>query len=159
MLLQKQGSGGGHTQFTVTNVNSHSLGVVGVDAATRSRVNRIIIPKITPLPHAKSKKFKTFKENQKNVKVTVLEGESEVPDACVEVGTCVIRDLPPNLPAGWPVDVRYSYQENGRLKVSAKLVGHGARVTAEFIRDNSLSDDDLLLWGQVLANEAERNKD
>lgn len=159
MLLQKQGSGGGHTQFTVTNVNSHSLGVVGVNAETRSRVNRIIIPKNTPLPHAKSKRFKTFKDSQQNVKVTVLEGESEMPDACIEVGTCVIRDLPPNLPAGWPVEVRYSYQENGRLTVSAKLVGHGAKVTAEFVRDNSLSDDDLLLWGQVLADEAARNND
>jgi molecular chaperone DnaK len=159
MLLQKQGTGGGHTQFTVTNVNSHSLGVVGVNAETSSRVNRIIIPKNTPLPHSKSKRFKTFKESQQNVKVTVLEGESEVPDACIEVGTCVIRDLPPNLPAGWPVEVRYAYQENGRLKVTAKLIGHGARVTAEFIRDNSLSDDDLLLWGQVLADEAERNNE
>ncbi|OYV82676.1 MAG: hypothetical protein B7Z73_16900, partial [Planctomycetia bacterium 21-64-5] len=157
MLLQKEGAGGGHTQFTVTNVNSHSLGIVGVDAATRSRVNRIIIRKNTPLPHAKSKKFKTFKADQSNVKITVLEGESEVPDACIEVGTCVIRDLPPNLPAGWPVEVRYSYQENGRLKVSAKLVGHGAQVTADFIRDNSLTDDDLLLWGQVLADEAAKN--
>lgn len=159
MLLQKPGSGVGHTQFSVTNVNSHSLGVVGVNAETRSRVNRIIIRKNTPLPHSRSKRFKTFKANQANVKVTVLEGESEMPDACIEVGTCVIRDLPPNLPAGWPVEVRYSYQENGRLKVSAKLVGHGAKVTAEFVRDNSLSADDLLLWGQVLADEAERSKE
>lgn len=159
LLLQRQGSGGGHAQFTVTNVNSHSLGVVGVDGKTGSRVNRVIIPKNTPLPRSKTKRFKTFKANQVNVKVTVLEGESEVPDACIEVGTCVIRDLPPSLPGGWPVEVRYSYQENGRLQVSAKLVGHGARVTAEFIRDNSLSDDDLLLWGQALADEAARNTD
>jgi molecular chaperone DnaK len=159
MLLRKEGAGGGQTQFTVTDVNSHSLGVAGVDAATRSRVNRIIIRKNTPLPHSKSKKFKTFKADQSNVKITVLEGESEVPEACIEVGTCVIRDLPPNLPAGWPVEVRYSYQENGRLKVSAKLVGHGARVTADFIRDNSLTDDDLLLWGQAMAAEAARNND
>jgi molecular chaperone DnaK len=129
------------------------------EVETRSRVNRIIIRKNTPLPRSKPKKFKTFKANQSNLKVTVLEGESEVPDACIKVGTCVIRDLPPNLPAGWPVEVRYAYQENGRLKVSAKLVGHGAQVSAEFIRDNSLSDGDLLLWGQVLADEAAKNKD
>ncbi|HVC94320.1 MAG TPA: Hsp70 family protein [Pirellulales bacterium] len=156
MLLQKLGLGGGHTQFTVTNVNSHSLGVVGVNANTRSRVNRIIIPKNTALPHSQSKRFKTFKANQTNVKVTVLEGESELPEACIEVGTCVIRGLPPNLPAGWPIEVRYSYQENGRLQVAAKLLGHGTRVTAEFIRDNTLSDDDLLLWGQALAEEEQR---
>ncbi|HET6879302.1 MAG TPA: hypothetical protein VFI31_04075, partial [Pirellulales bacterium] len=67
-----------------------------------------------------------------------------------------IRDLPPNLPAGWPVEVRYTDQENGRLQVAAKLVGHEAQVTTEFIRDNSLSDDDLMLWGQCLSAEAMR---
>lgn len=154
VLLEKQGAGGGHTRFAVTNINSHSLGVVGVDPVTRDRVNRIIIAKNTSLPHTAARRFKTYKDGQNSVKVTVLEGESELPDACIEVGTCVIRNLPPKLPAGWPVEVRYSYQENGRLQVSAKLVGHEARVTTEFIRDNSLSDDDLMLWGQRLSAEA-----
>jgi molecular chaperone DnaK len=81
-----------------------------------------------------------------------------VPDACTEVGVCVIRDLPPNLPAGWPVEVRYAYQENGRLQVAARLVGHGAQVTTEFVRDNSLDDDDLMLWAECLAGEAKRQE-
>jgi molecular chaperone DnaK len=152
LVLRRQGSGGGHTQFSVTNINAHSLGVVGVKAKTGSRVNRIIIRKNTPLPRSKKRRFKTYKANQKSVKVTVLEGDTELPDECVEVGTCVISDLPPNLPAGWPVEVRYTYRENGRLHVSAKLIGDGAKVTAEFIRENSLSDNDLLLWSQVLAD-------
>ena len=156
LLMQTKAASGGQPQFTVTNVNSHSLGVVGVEAKSGARVNRIIIPKNTPLPHSKSRRFRTYKADQSNVKVAVLEGESESPESCIEVGVCVIRDLPPNLPAGWPVEVRYSYHENGRLHVSARLMGHGARVTAEFLRDNSLSDDDLMLWGQCLAEEAKR---
>jgi len=156
VMLQKQGAGGGHAQFAVTNVNSHSLGVVGIDPSSGDRVNRIIIAKNTPLPHTAARRFATAKEGQLNVKVTVLEGESELPDACIEVGTCVIRNLPPNLPAGWPIEVRYSYQENGRLQVAAKLGGQKARVATEFIRDNSLSDDDLMLWGECLAAAAQR---
>ena len=58
--------------------------------------------------------------------------------------------------AGWPVEVRYSYEENGRLQVDAKLLGHGAQVTTEFIRDNSLDNDDLMLWAECLAGEAKR---
>ncbi|MGH7136149.1 MAG: Hsp70 family protein [Pirellulales bacterium] len=157
LLMQKGGAGGGHAQFSVTNINSHSLGVVGIDPASGDRVNKIIIAKNTPLPHSAARRFRTFKAGQPNVKVTVVEGESELPDACIEVGACVIRDLPPNLPAGWPVEVRYTYQENGRLNVSAKLVGHEAKVTTEFVRDNSLSDGDLMLWGECLAAEAKRN--
>ncbi|HVX11414.1 MAG TPA: Hsp70 family protein [Pirellulales bacterium] len=156
LLLAKQGAGTGQTQFSVTNVNSHSLGVVGVDPLTGRRRNRIIIPKNTPLPHSASGRFKTFRANQPNVKITVMEGESDSPDGCTEVGLCVIQGLPPNLPAGWPVEVRYTYRENGRLQVSASLVGHAAHVTTEFVRDNTLSDDDLLLWAECLSAEAER---
>ena len=157
LLLQREGAGAGHTQFQVTNVNSHSLGLVGFDPTSGRTMNRIIIRKNTPLPHAASQRFKTSMDNQPNVEIRVVEGESELPDACTEVGTCVIHDLPPNLPAGWPVEVRYAYQENGRLQVAAKLLGHGNQVIAEFIRDNSLDDDDLLLWAECLDDEAERN--
>ncbi|HVC98800.1 MAG TPA: Hsp70 family protein [Pirellulales bacterium] len=156
LLLQRQGAGAGHTQFQVTNVNSHSLGVVGLDPISGRMLNRTIIRKNTPLPHAASQRFKTSMDNQPNVEVRVVEGESELPEACSKVGTCVIRDLPPNLPAGRPVEVRYAYQENGRLQVAAKLLGHSNRVIAEFIRDNSLDDDDLLLWAECLDDEAER---
>ncbi|HEV3003680.1 MAG TPA: Hsp70 family protein, partial [Pirellulales bacterium] len=158
LVLQKRGDGGGHATFSVTNINSHSLGIVGVDPATGRKLNRILIRKNTPLPCSKTGRFKTSTANQTSVKICVLEGESEVPDACTEVGVCVIRDLPPNLPAGWPVEVRYAYQENGRLQVAARLVGHGAQVTTEFVRDNSLDDDDLMLWAECLAGEAKRQE-
>jgi molecular chaperone DnaK len=157
MLMHQRGEGTGHAQFSVTNINSHSLGVVGINPATGDRLNKIIIAKNTPLPHSAAKRFRTFRPGQPNVKVTVVEGESELPDACIEVGTCVIRDLPPNLPAGWPVEVRYTYEENGRLQVAAKLIGHEGMVTTEFLRNNSLSEDDLMLWGQCLSAEATKN--
>lgn len=156
LLLERQGAGTGKTQFSVTNVNSHSLGVVGVDPLTGRRRNRIIIPKNTALPHSAAGRFKTSRANQPNVKITVMEGESDSPEGCTEVGLCVIEGLPSNLPAGWPVEVRYTYRENGRLQVSASLVGHAARVTTDFMRDNSLSDDDLMLWAECLSAEAQR---
>ncbi|HEX7376625.1 MAG TPA: Hsp70 family protein [Pirellulales bacterium] len=156
LLMTRQGGGTGQTEFAVTNVNSHSLGVVGVDPLTGRKRNRVIIPKNTPLPHSASGRFKTYKANQPNVKITVMEGESDSPDACMEVGLCVIQGLPPNLPAGWPVEVRYTYRENGRLQVSASLLGHAAHVTTEFVRDNTLSHDDLLLWAECLSAEAAR---
>jgi hypothetical protein len=40
--------------------------------------------------------------------------------------------------------------------VAAKLVGHEATVSTEFVRDNKLSDDDLMLWAECLAVEAQR---
>ena len=156
LLLQKQGAGGGHTQFTVSNINSHSLGIVGTEPSTGKRLNRVLIPKNSPLPCTAARRFKTQRHNQPSVKISVVEGESEIPEACFEVGVCVIYGMPANLPAGWPVEVRYTYAENGRLEVTAQLIGHGARVTTEFVRDSSLSDDDLMLWAECLSAEAHR---
>jgi Molecular chaperone len=123
---------------------------VAIEKGSNRKVNRILIPKNTPLPYSVRSRFRTHKDNQRTIGVRVLEGESELPDACTQVGECVIRDLPPNLPAGWPIEVVYKYSEDGRLKVKAELVGHGASTSSEFVRDNSLPDDDLLLWAQML---------
>lgn len=160
MLVQKLGLGTGQTEFSVTNVNSHSLGVIGIEPGTGRRVNAVMIPKNSALPRMAGRRFKTAKVDQPNIRVTVLEGESELPEACTEVGTCVVRNLPPNLPAGWPIEVRFQYHENGQLEVSARLSGHdSAEVTTEFIRDNSLTDDDLMLWAENLEREAQKNSE
>ncbi len=150
LTMQKRGLGNGHTQFSVVNINSHSLGVVGREPATGRRVNAILIRKNSPLPAKARKRFKTARDGQRSLVVRVVEGESEEPEACTPVGQFKVRDLPPGLPAGWPVEVSYRYEENGCLRVSARVVGHQVEATTEFVRDNSLSDDDLLLWGQRL---------
>jgi molecular chaperone DnaK len=69
------------------------------------------------------------------------------------VGVCAIRDLPPDLPAGWPVRVSYTYETNGRLHVTARLEGRDAGVTTDFLRENSLPDEDLELWRHYVEKE------
>jgi molecular chaperone DnaK len=150
LIARKRGLGNGHTSFSVVNINSHSLGVVGLEPATGRRVNSVLIRKNSPLPARVTQRFKTAKDGQRSLVVRVVEGESERPEACTSVGQFVVRNLPPALPAGWPVEVSYRYEENGCLRVSARLVGHEVRAATEFVRDNSLSDDDLLVWGQRL---------
>lgn len=140
--------------FTVTNVNSHSLGIVGRDRKGVRR-NQILLPKNTALPASVSKVFKTHQAHQKSVVVRIVEGESERPDACTPVGTCIIRNLPADLPARWPVEVKYAYEANGRLKVSARLQGRDASVETEFVRENSVSENDLELWSEYVSGEGE----
>jgi molecular chaperone DnaK len=159
LLVQKMihtGTAPLQPRFSITNVNSHSLGIVGTDPQTRRRRNVILIPKNTPLPHAVARTFKTAKPNQRNVSVTVVEGESERPEACTQIGTCVVRNMPASLPAGWPVEVSYRYEENGRLTVSCKLKGQASGLTTEFLRDNSLPEGDMMLWAEFVADEAGR---
>ena len=139
--------------FTVTNVNSHSLGILGSNPETGARFNKVIIPKNSPLPQTVTKAFQTLKPNQRSIMIKVLEGESEDPQECTNIGVCVIRNLPQDLPAGWPIRVTYSYEPNGRLHVSARVKGYTAGVSTDFERENGLPDDDLDLWMQFVRDE------
>jgi molecular chaperone DnaK len=139
--------------FQVTNVNSHSLGILGADPKTRRKFNKILLPKNSPLPRTVSKVCRTGKPNQRNVLIKVLEGESDRPEVCTLVGECAVRDLPAGLPAGWPVRVSYTYEANGRLHVTAKVKGHGAEVATDFTHENSLPDEEVELWSHFIAEE------
>jgi molecular chaperone DnaK len=153
LVLQKQGQQAGSPSFSVTNINSHSLGIVGVDLRTGRKRNQILIPKNTPLPKTVTGTFKTSKDNQTSVTVHILEGESERPPACTEVGSCTIDNLPPGLPAGSPVQVSYSYHANGRLEVSGGPKGKSDRTTMVFQRENSLGSEEMQMWAICLENE------
>jgi molecular chaperone DnaK len=152
LLVHEKTPHAGPPQFSVTNINSHSLGIVGVDPQTGRKRNQILIPKNTPLPTSVARVFKTHKNNQKDVVVTVVEGESERPEACVQVGVFKINNLPPNLSAGTPVEVRYSYQTNGELRVSGKVgsMPSSTAVSTVFQRENSLGDEDMELWTEYV---------
>jgi molecular chaperone DnaK len=156
-LLRPQ-AGAPATGFAVTNVNSHSLGLRVIDPATKIRLNEILIPKNTPLPHSVTRRFRTQKASQRSVKLTVLEGESENPGDCTHIGAGIIRDLPTDLPAGWPVEVTYTYQANGRLRIVGRLAGHDAAVTTVFKRVNDLSGDEFAYWIACLSERAHLTK-
>ena len=136
------------------NVNSHSLGVVGIDEQIGKRVNKILIPRNTPIPARVRKTFRTLEEDQRSVVVPVVEGESDRPEYCVELGKCVVRGLPANLPKGTPVEVAYGYAENGRLSVSAIVSGTGQSAEVEIERSRSPIEDDLATWRERLLGPA-----
>lgn len=104
-----------------TDVNSHSLGVKITDPMNRSRkINHIMIPKNTPVPHKVTQRFVTNSPNQQRIHICVLEGEASDPDACTTIGDFRIVNLPPNLPVNSPVEVTYEYDKNGRISATAK---------------------------------------
>jgi molecular chaperone DnaK len=130
----------------ITNVNSHSLGVVATDARTDRKRNAILIPRNTPLPVTAKRVFRTQKASQQSILVQIVEGESASPEDCSQIGKCVVRDLPHDLPAQTPIDVKFSYQENGRLTVHVSVAGTGRELKHEIARENSLTLEQLDAW-------------
>jgi molecular chaperone DnaK len=158
MLMQQNGSSG-KSNCELINVNSHSLGVVGMHPQTKQKKNAILIPKNTPLPCRAVRTFKTARDDQRSVKVDVVEGESDRPEACIALGECIVRDLPPGLPKGSAVEVEYAYHANGRIAVSARVptVRYSQRV--EIKRDAARSLDDLNTWRARLCGHAKSSVD
>ncbi|MBI3838417.1 MAG: Hsp70 family protein [Planctomycetia bacterium] len=130
----------------ITNVNSHSLGVVATDTRTERKRNAILIPRNTTLPVTAKRVFRTQKAGQKSILVRIVEGESASPEDCSQIGKCVVRDLPPDLPAQTPIDVRFQYQENGRLTVQVSVANTSRELKHEITRENSLTAEQLEAW-------------
>jgi molecular chaperone DnaK len=125
------------------DVNSHSLGVI-VRAGDATRfVNSIVIPVNTPLPTSRSKVFGTEAQNQRLVRIWVVEGETRDPRGCTQIGECVIQDLPKGLPRGSPVDVTFEFDKSGRIHVQAEETTSHTR--AEVFLQRGLGFDQVTL--------------
>jgi molecular chaperone DnaK len=138
----------------IKNVNSHSLGVVASDPRTDRRRNAILIPRNTALPVTAKRVFRTQKVNQKSILVQIVEGESASPEDCSQIGKCVVRDLPPDLPAQTPIEVWFAYQDNGRLNVRVAVAGTNRELEHEITRDNSMTTEQLDAWRLFIAGQS-----
>jgi molecular chaperone DnaK (HSP70) len=155
--LMPRDAGASHSACELLNVNAHSLGVVGLHRRTREKTNVVLIPKNTQLPACASKTFRTAQPDQRTIRVAVVEGESERPEDCIAVGECVVRDLPPGLPANTKIEVEYRYAANGRVSVLARVpsIRHSAHVDIQ--RDQAPNVEDLATWRARLLGKPERH--
>jgi len=112
----------------VTNITTHTLGVVLWDDAKVEEYVFPMIKKMTAIPTEVKNSFGTAKANMKNAVVRVVEGESTVPGECTELGLCDI-ELPPFLPKGSPVELTYRYDANQVLEVTVDAFGKQNRVS------------------------------
>ncbi len=111
----------------VTNITTHTMGVVLWDDSKVEEYVFSMIKKMTPIPVETKNSFGTAKANMKNAIVRVVEGESTVPGECTPLGTCEI-ELPPFLPKGSPVELTYCYDANQVLEVTVDAYGKQNKV-------------------------------
>ena len=124
----------------VTNITSHTLGVVLWNEDTMEEYVFPMIKKMTAIPAEFKNNFGTAQANMARVVVRVVEGESTVPSECTPLGLCAV-DLPPFLPKGSPVELTYRYNSNQVLEVIVDAFGKQSRVMIE--RNTGLSEDEM----------------
>jgi molecular chaperone DnaK len=119
------------------SVNARGLGVLVRDA-NNNRVPHYQIPANTPLPTSITHQFGTVSPNQKRVHLKIIESGTKADEQYVELGTCIIEDLPPNLPENSQIKVTISYDEQARVHVSATDVTSGKQASTEIVREESV---------------------
>ncbi len=137
-------------QFQVANVSTHSLGILKVDPQTGRAVNKILIPRGTPLPAKITRDVVTRHGDQHSITIQVLEGESSNPAECVLLGRITIHDLPPDLSDQWPVEVTYVYDAQGRISVEARIRYTDRVVRLKTARLCGVSANHRARWKQVI---------
>ena len=124
----------------VTDITSHTLGVVLWDEKQLQEYVFPMIRKMTPVPAVIKNSFGTADANMQHAVVKVVEGESTVPGECTPLGVCDIV-LPPYLPKGSPVKLTYQYNANQVLEVDVEAAGNRATVTID--RNTGLAPEDV----------------
>ncbi len=148
MEVREQFSSADGSLIQVTNITTHTLGVVLWDDGKVEEYVFSMIPKMTTIPSEVKNSFGTAKANMKNAIVRVVEGESTVPGECTPLGICDI-ELPPFLPKGSPVELTYHYNANQVLEVVVEAYGRTSRVS--IARNTGLSENELELATADLA--------
>jgi len=136
------------------DVNSHSLGVKITNPNDRERkINHIMIPRNTAVPHSVSQRFVTNSDNQQRVHIEVLEGEAPDPAACTLIGDFRVYNLPPNLPKGSRVELTYSYDSSGRISATARELTGNNEASTQIVRDMGMGEGDVEAALKALADD------
>ncbi len=136
--------------MSVRNVNAHDLGVLAIEPATGLSRKTVVIPRNTPLPVTLGRRYRTRRAGQESVAVHVIEGGDAAGGNATPIGTCVVSDLPPGLPAKSEVLVAFTYGNDGRLSVRAKVPAAGLERRVILERPSGLSDAALAHWDERL---------
>ena len=124
-------------------INAHTMGLIALNPKGE-KVVAPIIPRRAFIPRREVKTFRTSVDSQNQIRIVVMEGESETPDACAELGTCFIRGLPEGLPKGTPIEVCFHYNHDGRLDVTARLPTIGQTVQTHINRTMGMAEEAIL---------------
>lgn len=104
-----------------TNVLSKTLGIIALDDDDKEIVSTLM-ERNTALDGTtgvqRTKLFGTSDNNQTDILIQVMEGESHIPAECEKLGEGTLL-LPPGLPKRSPVEVTFSYSPDGMLHIHA----------------------------------------
>jgi len=121
---------GGLEEIRITDVCPFTLGIETAERTQRGMVQQglfsPIIERNTPVPVSRSGVYSTMSENQKQIEVSIYQGEAREVSGNVKLGTLKVP-VPPRPEGEVAIDVRFSYDSSGLLEVDVEVPLTGAR--------------------------------
>ncbi len=105
--------------------------------------NETMLAKNTPLPCSQTKTFYTMTDGQTAVECEIKQSLAEQgdPDFATTIWKGLLDNLPPNRPQGRPIEVTFSYDENGMMHCKYKDVESNIEMPVDLSIDKDKESD------------------
>jgi molecular chaperone DnaK len=145
------GMAAGLGEIKLKDVCNHSYGTLCArrdkERDTQYIENYIILKKNTPLPCDITQTFYTVADDQKELQVTITQGEDTCPDYVNKIAIEKF-ELPDGRKAGCPVKVTYSYDLNQRMHCKFEDVQSGRILEVDFaMEDDAAATEECVAVG------------
>lgn len=127
---------GNRTDLLLLDITALSLGI-----ETLGGLMDVIISRNSKIPLQLAHNYTTSKDGQKNLKISVYQGEREMVENNIKLAEFILSDLPP-MAAGLPkIEVKFSMDADGILSVKAKELRSGVEQSIEVRSAHSIDEE------------------
>lgn len=123
---------GEEVEAILVDVTPHSL---GISAAITTPMGimpgyfSVIIPRNSVVPVSRSEVYSTLQPNQDAVEIEIFQGENDIAEENVPLGSYRVEGLPPAPAGSMQIEVHFDFDVNGMLTVTTTEKGKGQQGT------------------------------
>ena len=131
--------------LVMTDVCPYTLGIRTADDGEGNAMS-VIIPRNTTIPVTRSQGYRTVADRQRAAQIEVYQGESRFATSNHYLGEFLIDGIPPAAAGKQTLDVDFTYDVNGLLKVQATLVSTGKEMAIQVDLKEKEKPGDVSGW-------------